>query len=463
MFEQPARDDLARDVFWTVQFVFDDDALTENFAYTVGLADRGLPELHIMAAPRQEFSDSPWVLSAQDCATQLNAFARLLIDGKLKVGRAFTNRYDGGATTVVWTPLYPTDRDDVEAYCTDPSAKVISIDGELQPAESFPLSDLPRDVEKHWRAVLADILASVAPNRRGLKGFRAPTLDSSFSCNQDYGPLTPLVLARAHAISQATPQTLAAFIRRTMDAERCFSAKAVAGTAHTHAKLVGRHFAALNADELAETLVRSIRGAKGDSFAWRSTLTVLGLEAHESCPKIHCGASDFLVHAVAGMLVAATVEDRLDGDTRLAAFGPWSAAQDLSGSPERLWWAPAHVIDTIRLQVERLSIADVVTLIDIWSIEYDRPLPTLLRGLAVTGSRAFPPARTILRDAIVTEFIDMSPAIDPAVTEFLCCASALLSERASFSADDVHGFCAPFRAMLPNLETVMNSPISEAA
>ena len=55
MFEQPAREDLTREVFWEVQFVFDDDALTDNFAYTVGLADRGLPELHIMAAPRQEF------------------------------------------------------------------------------------------------------------------------------------------------------------------------------------------------------------------------------------------------------------------------------------------------------------------------------------------------------------------------------------------------------------------------
>ena len=463
MFEQPAREDLTREVFWEVQFVFDDDALTDNFAYTVGLADRGLPELHIMAAPRQEFSDSPWVLSAQDCATQLNSFARLLIDGKLKVGRPIIDLYDGGATTVVWTPTDPTDPDDVEAHCADPSSSVISVDGELQPAQSFPLTDLSPDSEKYWRAELERIVASVTPNRRGLRGFRAPPLDSSFASNQDYGPLSPLVLARAHALSQATPQMLAALIRRSMDAERCFSAKAVAGTAHTHAKLVGRHFAALNADELAETIVRSIRGPKGDSFAWRSTLTVLGLEAHQSCPTIHCGASDFLVHAVAAMLVATTVEDRLDNDTRLAAFGPWSAAQDHSGSPEPLWWAPAHVLDTIRSQVERLSIADVVTLIDIWGREYDAALPKLLRGLAVTGSRAFPPARTVLRDSVVTEFIAMSPAIDPAVTEFLCCASALLSERARFSADDVYSFCAPFRAVLPNLEVVMNSPISEAA
>ncbi|GAA2147213.1 hypothetical protein GCM10009844_24220 [Nocardioides koreensis] len=44
-------DELRRAPFWQVQAVFDPDGEGGDFAYTIGLRERGLPELHLWARP----------------------------------------------------------------------------------------------------------------------------------------------------------------------------------------------------------------------------------------------------------------------------------------------------------------------------------------------------------------------------------------------------------------------------
>ncbi len=464
MFEQPAREALPTDTFWRVQFVFDNDAMTEDFAYTVGLADHGLPELHIMAAPRQEFSDSPWVLSAHDCASQLNQLARMLIDGGLTSGDAIECTYDGGTTTVVWTPGDPTTPDVVQAYCADPSATVIPITAQLLPAPVEQLADLTASEESRWRDELEQLLTEAIPNRRGLRGFHAPKLDASFYCGQEYGPLTPLVRARAHAVSQATPDILADLLVRTLETDRCFGSRAVLGIAYSHAKLASREPAAWSAEELAVTLVKSFRGPRADSPTWRSLMALTGFTAADDSGDIRQGLSGALVHVIAAMLVATTVVDRLDEGARLAAFGPWSSARLSSDiCPDHEWWAPRHIVDRIRSQVEELTWDEIDSLVARWDTIRDGDLMMLLRGLAVTGRRACPPASDLLAGSLAGVRAAFAPDINWHLSEFLCCATALLSERANFSADDVHKFCGPLGAVLPHLETSMNSPIVEQA
>ena len=67
MATQPADDRDESRPFWEVQIVFDPDGTGADFAYTIGLHTRGLPELHIWARP--SLGDDPgadWMLSTRD-------------------------------------------------------------------------------------------------------------------------------------------------------------------------------------------------------------------------------------------------------------------------------------------------------------------------------------------------------------------------------------------------------------
>lgn len=465
MFEQPAREALADDVFWKVQFVFTDKSLTNDFAYTVGLAERGFPELYIEATPKQAVSDSPWTLSSQDCAHELNKFARMLLAGELVAGKPIVRTYDHGCTTLDWTPGEPTARDNLEVYCTDPTCMVVPVHAEMRPIDIVPLRDLALEDEARFRAELMQAAIDTVPNPRGLRGFRAPRyIQTSFSCTQTYGPLTPVVEARIYAISQATPEMLTDLLLRGLDAEQAFGPRAVLGVAHAHAKRVSRLPAAWNADAQAVTLVKLLRGRDGNSLVWRTIRKLTGFTKAEDAGGIRRGLSGCLVDAVSALLVATTVEDQLDESTRLAALGPWSSARESSTiAPDKEWWAPPHILDAIRSSVIDLQLDQIRDLHSAWGDLREGSLVPLLRGLAITGARGCLPAKELLFGHPIGFAAMRDPDVDAFLTEFLCCASALLSERAMFSADAVLTFCEPLRAVLPNLEAVMNAPLSEIA
>ncbi|KAA0022451.1 hypothetical protein [Antrihabitans cavernicola] len=426
MFEQPARESISSDVFWTVQFVFDPDSLSNDFAYTIGLADRGFPELRIDATPRQDVTDAPWTLSSRDCGAQLNRFARRLVEGKLEPGRSFIEKYDHGTTTILWTPGTPTEPTEVKAYRADSSASVIPIAAELVPVEIVPLADLSEREEARWRWELGDMLTASAPNRQGLRGFRLPDIDASFSCDQSYGPLTPLVEARAYMVSQCTPEMLADVVLRSLDCERSMSTRATLGTSYSYAAAVSRTPAAWNAEALAVSLVKSIRGPQGKSSAWRAMMKMSDFGPAEDGPDIHRGLSGVLVHAVAALLVSTSVIDRLDPEMRLQAFGIWSSVVDSrSMAPDEPWWAPDHVLDIIQNEVAEIGDVRISELIEIWSyMRENEQLVTLLRGLAVTGERGSPAASELLPSSYVGVRAALDGEAEWYLTEFLCCATA---------------------------------------
>ncbi|MGH3332607.1 MAG: hypothetical protein ACRDPJ_15020, partial [Nocardioidaceae bacterium] len=70
--------------FWKVQVVFDPDGNGHDFAYTIGLFDHGLPELHMYARP--SFGEDPgadWRFSFRDCCGVMNELASMLVRGSL--------------------------------------------------------------------------------------------------------------------------------------------------------------------------------------------------------------------------------------------------------------------------------------------------------------------------------------------------------------------------------------------
>jgi hypothetical protein len=74
-----------------------------DFACTVGLADRDLPELHTWARPSE--GDDPgfdWMLSDRDRHGVLMDFADDFVAGRVQVGSRRTQVYDDGLASVVY-------------------------------------------------------------------------------------------------------------------------------------------------------------------------------------------------------------------------------------------------------------------------------------------------------------------------------------------------------------------------
>lgn len=86
---------------WIVQAVFDPDEPWRDFAYTIGLVDKGLPELHIRCQPSLGEDAAPdWRLSQSDMCAVLNELGARLGRGSLSVGDEWTSEYDMGLTVV---------------------------------------------------------------------------------------------------------------------------------------------------------------------------------------------------------------------------------------------------------------------------------------------------------------------------------------------------------------------------
>lgn len=117
-----------RSPLWVVAAIFDPDGLGGDFSYTVGLHDRGAPELWLAARP--SLGDDPgadWMFSLRDTCYLLNEFSWEWLDGTLQVGDRFERTYDGGLVTVRYQVDPPDDRDRPEAFQIAPGATVVPI------------------------------------------------------------------------------------------------------------------------------------------------------------------------------------------------------------------------------------------------------------------------------------------------------------------------------------------------
>lgn len=149
----------------TVMAVFDPDGHGRDFAYTVGLADHGLPELHIWARPSLGTDPAPdFVLSQRDCHHFLTEAARRLAAGELAPGDEFTRDFVEG-TSARFVVGEPVDPDTVEAFGAR-SAEVLPLRWELRrpvaPADD-QLDDAERALIQRTFLELRDLTWSALP------------------------------------------------------------------------------------------------------------------------------------------------------------------------------------------------------------------------------------------------------------------------------------------------------------
>ena len=136
-------DELRRNPFWQVQSVFDPDRGGHDFAYTIGLHERGLPELHLWARPTLgEDPGLDWVFSVRDRTMVLNELATKLVTGAIGVGSEICEEYDNGEAIVRYRVDPPGDREELEAYGIAHGAEVLPVRWSLERAAEGDLVGL---------------------------------------------------------------------------------------------------------------------------------------------------------------------------------------------------------------------------------------------------------------------------------------------------------------------------------
>ncbi len=345
---------------WQVTAVFDPHGEGQDFAYTVGLVDRGLPELHLWARP--SLGDDPgadWMFSPQDCFFILNELAWRLIDGEVSIGDRWEQAYDDGQVTCRFRLDPPGDRDELQAYGVMWGAEVLPVRWSLHRRPIGRPRPLGKRSLERASAEYAAILDRLGDDAAVPEGW---TLPPAFEPGGEFGPLTPMVAARVAELWSGDAITLGNLLWAAVTMRQGGSITWSAAAAHALARDVGR------VDEAARTKDASIAvvEARTDRPDWpqieREVGAVIGFEPGE----IGDGELRRSVHGNLGellwtVLVTEVVADRLTKEQRLHGRGAWlSGLGPVGDLPGPEWRAPRPVLDRLYAALRPLSTASLL-------------------------------------------------------------------------------------------------------
>lgn len=477
--KQPEHDRLHRTPTWIVQGVFDPDGGGKDFAYTIGLFERGLPELHMWARPdRGEDPGEDWKLSMNDQCGLLNSLAWKLIDGEIEVGSCERLEYDDGTAIVDLRVDQPGDRDLLEAFGIDPGALILPVTWSLTRPPVGPLVPLAPVALEDARREYADTLASLpSSRRRAPSGWELPAAPS-YSPDLRFGPLTPLVLVRAAQLWHADVAAWNRLFHYAMDVTLAGSLTFPAAMARAAARPVGRVDALAEVFEASRALVDQLAGRRR---LWSEVLASvwgpadLARHHRERDQQTRHLAYDVTVSCLAVEAVA----DVISPEWLVHARGPWLFAlrPEPGEVPGDAWVASPEVVAAVVDLLSGLEVRSLgeitllhdraqMGLLDDWPDYAD--VAATLTGWALVGAAACPwePAlaslpglRAWLGD-LDQPWVSIAPV--PELQEWASCVTAALTHRTRLSARQVEVFAGPFRQVVPRLEAVLNSPVVAA-
>lgn len=490
----PIDDQLEIPPFWTVQVVFDPDGTGHDFAYTMGLHDRGLPELHLYARP--SLGSDPgadWKFSTRDCCSILNEFAAMLVRGTLEVGSTVTQEYDGGLAVVEFRVDPPGDKDELEAYGTHPEAPVLPLRWSLTRAPEGPAQPVASEVAQRARQRYLELLDGVATGMEGAvtgmalpSGWQLPE-EPCFDPLQRFGPMTPLVLARAAQFWRADAATLKTFavMAATVDDVATMSWPVV------RARGLGRPAGRSRAlDAVEDALDRLLWDERHDPWARRrlpqvvdSFVASLPRDLRESAARAQAeqNVRQCLHLGMLACLSGEVVADLADQELRLWSAGLWQAVSSPNGRPGTEWYASDAVLGRVRAMLAPLSVTQLLTLgtshVELVLADSDDDpesrearyarLRSRLTSWALVSASGCPPARELVADPHLRIQLAVQCALAGAdewnpvhgLDDWLECVTSLLVHRPRLRADASQCFAEPFRDVLPGLARMLDEPV----
>ena len=471
--------------FWTVQAVFDPDGQGHDFAYTIGLFEAGLPELHMYARPgRGEDPGANWKFSTRDCCRILNELASMLVRGSLDIGSTVRREYDGGLAVVDYRVDPPGDRNELQAYGIHPGALVLPIRWSLTRSPEGPAVPLTEEAE-HWaRQRYDELLGRIDVDMPLLRGWELPA-EPSFDPAQRFGPMTPLVLARAAHIFRSDARTVGDFAVMGMAVEEAASLSYPAVRARAIGRPMGRT-APLDAVEAG--LTRLFDDGPHDARlrrCWKQVVDDLVAEAsrHQAGIRRSCVESNVRATLFTGTfacLAGEVVADLADQEVRLWAAGPWEAAASPDGHPGPDWHASEPVLTRVRQVLAGLSGDE---LFRVGTAHYCRIMELVPGGggevrayvdlrsrltswALISAARCPGPSVLVGKDPVASTeagevLMGLSGGLDRVngLDDWLGCLTSILVHRARLSAEDVRVFARPSCGVVRGLEHLLNEPV----
>jgi len=452
----PHTDD--RHPFWQVAAIFDPEGTGADFSYTVGLHEKGVPELWLAARP--SLGDDPgadWRLSLSDTGRILNELSWEWLSGSLAVGDTFERTYDAGLTRIEFQVDGPDDRERLEAFQTHDEASVVPVRWSLHrppPGTNEPMTAdaiAAADEDYGYLTEAIDVTAAEPA------GWELPTLPE-WSTEQRFGPRHPLVVARAAWLWSADGDDALGVLSTMLEVNDYLkltwpmtAIQAVARAAGRSAALEASQAAAA---ELVETMMPD----------WFDALdAALDLSDETAAARV----VEMFVELAELTLGAEVVADLLPLDHRLAALGVLASARVPAGAPPgRDWLASDEVraaVDQVVRTLGPTGVVDVSRIHASAAAEDYVAMVSRLRAMNATSACCWYPITEVFTDAFLTELEEArlaAPEVDGIYIQEWCgLVAAAISHRLELDAGQVEAFTAPYDAVVPQLRELLNNPL----
>jgi hypothetical protein len=355
---------------WDVISVFDPDGTGSDFAYTVGLADHNVSELHVWARPTDGTDVGlDFKLSPRDMQALLNRCALQLLDGELTAGSRFTETFDGGLCHADFTVGDVVTRDSVDAFQADETATVLPLRWELfrdPEGDTVAVDDETAcDIQAaalRWRGVAEDVGA----DHETLAAFGDIRTDPGQQCGP-WGAVVTAVSAAVLAQEEKSVYDLgvyASYVRHDL--------LAALGVIQAVARPHGRTQAVNDCLAEARTDAAKLVDTAGDLFE--------GLSPHDG--EMMAGAMERALGVVLGVAYAGwAVKDLIDETVFETATGVVSASCDSDGANDRFW--DNEQVAPVAERASKLETGDLAALASAVEAGGDSFLEALWWGRAV--------------------------------------------------------------------------------
>ena len=463
--------------FWRVQSVFDPDGNGKDFTYTVGLYTRGLPELHLWGRPSLgEDPGEDWMLGIDDRCHVLNELAQLLVSGRLDIGDEVRREYDDGHAVVTFRVDELGDRDELEAFGVAPGALVLPVRWSLVRPPEGPAAPLS---EEHREAALAlydAVLRDIDPRRQAPSGWELPE-EPEFAVDQRFGPLTPVVLARAAEVWSADDDTLIDLLHAQATLAYGFSTTSGIAMAIALGREAGRRQQLEHLRTAADQLLDHLTTGPSGVRRWDAVIRSSDPGFWESLDRagrrrVRHNLTRFLRDAVTTCLMMEAVADVADPALLLQSRGPWLSAmrhERLLSHPD--WQAPASVLGAVCGVLQHLDARGLTTVAGVHQFALEGVVEGATRygeicarlqswalvsavGCPWEALATLPGWKPLLRGLPGASIGEM-----PELRDWATCMTTALSHRARLSADDVRTLALPYRVDCPGLQELLNTPL----
>ena len=456
-----------RHPWWQVIAVFGHDVdHGTDFAYTVGLAERGLPEVHVPCRPSEgEDPAHDWRFSMHDMGRLLNDVAWRLVDGRLAPGDTWVEQYDAGLVEVRFRLDPAVEAEELEAFQAHP-APVHPLRWSLHRKPVGPLTALTPDVERRARDELA-VLVERTPMTpiRGVPSMWTVPAVPSWDPTQRWGPRTALVAASASRLLHCSAEELIGLVNLTF----ALDVRHLAGYPLVVARSAARDVGRSSALETLEDDVRELLAGLGTTWAvdaWSATLAWLDEDEDDDGPFPPERLKEMLDLVITAYLATVAVADRLEVDEVIAGIGPLSVCFESPGTPpDPRWHAAPHVVDAVAGLVRAAGARATVDAALAWRQQDDDATADARGSLAVLACRSasmFPPFTEGCSATAPQLLVALSKAGLPAwvLQEWLSTMAALLTHRALLGNEVAESVLRAGAPYIPRLADVVNQPLA---